>query len=80
MIGPVPYTHTHVREGVAHFSTLDHFVSNELVYNAVTESGAIYAGDNPSAHDPIYAKINVGQLDITLEEEQKKKHLEESRP
>ena len=72
-IGPVTYTHTHMRENMAYFSTLDHFVSSERVFNSVKESGVIYSADNPSAHAPIYTKLAVGQLDVSLEEEVKRK-------
>ena len=73
VIGPVAYTHTHVRDGVAHYSTLDHFVSSQMVYNSVTESGVIFTAENPSAHDPIYTRLEVGQLDVSLEDEVRKK-------
>ena len=38
-------------------STIDHFASNRTLYNLIAEAGVVHAGDNPSNHSPIFAKI-----------------------
>ena len=48
-------------------STIDHFVSNPRVLNAVTEAGVLHNVLNTSNHSPIYVKIDVGQLKVDVE-------------
>ena len=66
-IASVDYTHCSVARGVASYSTLDHFVTTQRVYNAISEAGVIHSGENPSNHSAIYSKIKVGDLDLSLE-------------
>ena len=54
-------------------SKIDHFVSNLTVYNAITEASVIHCGSNLSDHSPINCKMKVGELNISLEDEVKRK-------
>ena len=49
------------------YSTLDHFAMSGRLFDAVTEAGVIHTGQNMSNHAPIYCKIKVNALDLTLE-------------
>ena len=55
--------------GASYLSKIDHFISNERVYNAVVEASVIHSGENLSDHSPIFCKLNVGELDVSLENE-----------
>ena len=61
-------------------STIDHFASNDTLYNSVVEAGVFHSGDNRSDHSPIFAKV---VLDLDMKESdrikscQKKGELEE---
>ena len=66
-IATIDYTHCSVARGVASLSIIDHLVTNQRVYDAISEAGVIHTGENPSNHSAIYAKINVEKLDLTLE-------------
>jgi hypothetical protein len=57
-----------VSENTSSFSTIDHFVSNCRGYAATTEAGVIHNAGNTSNHSPIYAKIDVGQLKVDVEQ------------
>ena len=48
-------------------SVIDHFVSNEQLFNCVAEAGVIHSGDNTSCHSSIFAKFNLGNIDFTSE-------------
>ena len=48
-------------------------MSNATVYNAVEEASVIHCGSNLSDHSPINCKIKVGDLNLSLEEETKRK-------
>ena len=55
------------QSGVNYFSTIDHFVTTQRVYDAISDAGVIHSGENPSNHSAIYAKLEVGQLDLSME-------------
>ena len=44
-----------------------HFVTSQRVYSAISEAGVINSGENPSNHSAIFTKLNVEELDLTLE-------------
>ena len=67
-IQDVGYTHHSVSNKVSSFSTIDHFVSNQRVLDAVLEAGAIHAAENSSNHSPIFVKLGVGRLQVNVEE------------
>ena len=67
VIARVDYTHCSIARGVASFSTLDHFVTTQRVYDAISEAGVVHSGENPSNHSAIFAKIRIEELDLTLE-------------
>ena len=67
LIQNVDYTHSSVRNNVITSSTVDHFIGSNMVYECVKEAGVIHSADNFSDHSPIYAKLNIGELDRTLE-------------
>ena len=66
-IESVDYTHCSTARGQASFSTLDHFVTSQRIFRAISEAGVIHSGDNPSNHSPIFLKVKVGQLDLSME-------------
>ena len=55
---PVDYTHIHT--DFKSTSTLDHFILNRRLINAIVDCGAMHLGDNPSRHSPIMLKLNLG--------------------
>ena len=62
------YTWSSIGEQGISLSTVDHIVGNKRVYDAVVETGVLHShGENLSDHSPIYAKIRVGDLDISTE-------------
>ena len=56
-IQSVDYTCTKIINGVAYYSTLDHFMSITTVYNIVDEASVIHSGENLSDHSPINSKL-----------------------
>ena len=66
-IQAIDYTHMFVSENSSSFSTIDHFVSNNQVLNAVTEAGVLHNAQNTSNHSPIFVKIYVGHLQVNTE-------------
>ena len=48
-------------------STIDHFVSNDIVLKSVTEAGVIHSGENPSNHSPIFVKLQLNGIDPSTE-------------
>ena len=66
-IHAVDYTHLQVHTGETFVSTIDHFASNDTLYNSVVEAGVFHSGDNPSNHSPIFAKV-VLDLDMKVTE------------
>ena len=63
-IQDVDYTHLQVSNNVPAYSIIDHFVVSPQVLNVITEAGVIHSGANPSSHSPIFAKLEVGKLDL----------------
>ena len=43
-------------------SIIDRILVNERLLNVITDAGALYMGDNPSTHCPIYVKIDAGTI------------------
>jgi hypothetical protein len=64
---PVDFTFTSHANGVSSFSTIDHFACSRGVFPAISEAGVIHSGSNPSNHSAIYAKLEVGEIDLNLE-------------
>ena len=75
LIQDIDYTHQQVQEGESFVSTIDHFVSNDVLFNRIVEAGVIHAGENPSNHSPIFAKVNLENVDISTENVQTKKRV-----
>ena len=73
MIEPVSFTHAQCQENIMHVSTIDHFISTNNVFNSVAEAGVYHSATNISNHSPIFCKINVGEIDDSVEEEVRKK-------
>ena len=40
-------------------STIDHFISNDALFNSVVEAGVIHSGENTSNHSPIFVKLSL---------------------
>ena len=66
-IARVDYTHCSTVQGAVSMSILDHFVTSQRVYNAISEAGVLHSGDNPSNHSAIFVKLKVEELDMSLE-------------
>ena len=67
LIHNVDFTHTTVRNDRMFTSTVDHFMGSTQVYNCVTEAGVVHSVDNFSDHCPVYAKLGIGGIDLSLE-------------
>ena len=50
------------------FSTIDHFLVNPRLCDSIFEAGVAHSSENVSNHSPIYCKINLTELDLSLEE------------
>ena len=66
-IHPVDYTHLFISENITSCSTIDHFIGNQNVFGSVTEAGVTHYAENFSNHSPIYVKLDVGQLSLSME-------------
>ena len=71
-IAHVDYTWSAIRENGMLHSVVDHFVGSNKIYEAITEAGVIHSPDNFSDHSPIYCKVRVGELDVSLEANNRK--------
>ena len=49
------------------FSTIDHFISTEKIYQSILEAGVIHSGGNVSNHSAVYCKIDIGEIDVNME-------------
>ena len=76
LIQDVDYTHHQIYNGESFLSTIDHFVSNDALYNKVVEAGVIHTGENPSNHSPIFVKLVLDNIDDSNEKVQIKKRVE----
>ena len=63
----IDYTHINVANQVPAFSTIDHFAASQRVLQSVEEAGVIHSGLNPSNHSAIFAKLQVGELNVDVE-------------
>ena len=75
LIQEIDFTNCQTKNGQMSTSTLDHFVSNELVYNCTVEAGVIHSGDNPSTHSPIFVKLKLGNIDFSTEKLKSSKRI-----
>ena len=57
-----PVSHNHIHTDYTSTATLDHFMVNEGLLQAIKDAGALHLGDNLSRHSPIMISINVGDL------------------
>lgn len=71
VINEVAATYSCIVDGRQYTSCIDHFIGNQSVYNSVKEAGVINCPNNFSGHKPIYAKLNVKQLNLTVEAQDK---------
>ena len=62
---PVDYTHVHT--DFKSTSTLDHFILNTRLVDAIVDCGVMHLGDNPSRHSPIMIKLNLGNIPVREE-------------
>ena len=63
----VDFTHSSTIGQASSFSTIDHFISTERIYNLVLEAGVIHSGENVSNHSAIYCKVDIGRIDLSME-------------
>ena len=63
----VDYTYCHVADNVVSFSTIDHFLTSEHLLTNICEVGVIHSSENLSNHSAIFCKVNVSNLDGSLE-------------
>ena len=48
-------------------SIIDHFAGNSRVLNSVAEGGVFHHAENTSNHSPIFVKLDVGNLQVSVE-------------
>ena len=70
------YTYMSTTTGRACFSTIDHFACSLRLFPLISEAGAIHSGENTSNHSAIYAKLNIGAIDISEEKIAASKHID----
>ena len=75
LIMPVDYTYLSVTNNVATCSIIDHFATSSRLYSSVTEAGVLHSGENISNHSAIYMKINLGKVELSLENEVRVKKI-----
>ena len=63
-ISPVDYTFINTSYDPIAYSTLDHFAASQSMLEGLTEAGVIHDGSNPSNHSPIFAKFEVGKIEV----------------
>ena len=64
----IDFTFSQTVRGVTARSTIDHFVGSSNVFDSVVEAGVVHSVDNPSNHSAIFCKLNIGQIDESIEE------------
>ena len=62
--------------GTACFATIDHFACSLRLFPLISEAGVIHSGKNTSNHSAIYAKLNIGAIDISEEKIAASKHID----
>ena len=62
------YTHLSSSGGSLAISTIDHFDGSHQFLSALEEAGVVHDAGNTSNHSPIYAKFNVGNLNVETEQ------------
>ena len=72
----VDYTFSSHANGRNAFSTIDHFACSRRLLPVIVEAGVIVDGGNPSNHSAIYAKLDVGQIDLKMEEIKAEKRVD----
>ena len=60
----VDYTYLDATKDPVVFSTIDHIAVSEYMSSCLNDAGVIHDGANLSNHSPIYAKFNVGAMDL----------------
>ena len=63
----IDYTFSNITRGVISTSRIDHFITSQRVYDIIQEAGVIHTGENNSNHSPIYVKLRVEDLDLSVE-------------
>ena len=75
----IDYTHIHIVNQVAAYSTIDHFAGSQAVINCITEAGVVHDGSNHSNHSAIYTKLNVGVFNADKEKVKSEKRVDWSK-
>lgn len=65
--------------GTVAFSTIDHFACSRRLFPAITEAGVTHSGTNTSNHSAIYAKLAVGNIDLSAEKIEASKRIDWSK-
>ena len=47
-------------------STLDRILVNERLLNCIVDAGVLHLADNPSRHDPIMMKLDIGTIPVKV--------------
>ena len=63
-IEPVDYTFINTSIETTACSTIDHFVVSPRMVNGLLSAGVVHDSSNVSNHSPIYAKFEVGKMDL----------------
>ena len=70
------YTYMSTANGAPCYSIIDHFACNQRLLPIISEAGVIHSGANTSNHSAIFAKLNIGDINISEEKVTSTKHIE----
>ena len=59
---PIDFTYANFSNNRVSYSTIDHFLLNEIASTIVQESGVLHLGENLSNHAPIYLTIETPEI------------------
>ena len=57
-------------------STIDHFACSRGVFPIISEAGVIHSGANNSNHSAIFAKLAIGEINLSKEKNIAPKHVD----
>ena len=61
---PIAFTHTHT--DFKSVSTIDRILVNERLLSYIVDAGVLHLADNPSRHDPIMMKLDIGNIPVKV--------------
>ena len=70
------FTYTSTTNGVTSYSTIDHLACSQGLLPFIAEAGVLHSGENTSNHSAIYAKVRIGDVDLSVEKISATKHID----